>query len=301
MFFLLKPKFKNVEEIIDLNEFSNEANLELFKEVFHKNHFNNPLPIGDNFNYKKFIIVATQRTGTSLLVNLLRSHSSVVCYSELLKENDRPAWGFKRIDSVTYKLSKKFPLEFLNHFFYRNYSDKVKAVGFKFMYNQLTFSKAKKIIKSFDNKKDVIIHLKRKNKLKTYVSQQLLKINKKPTGFLNEKYLEKFKNNKSKILIESVFVSANEFKSYVKRIQKSESKYDKLISSKNHIIIYYEDLEENYIYEANKIINAFELPEEDLICLNVKINNNSLAKSITNYTELKKEFRFTEYEIFFDV
>jgi len=74
-----------------------------------------------------------------------------------------------------------------------------------------------------------------------------------------------------------------------------------LISSKNHIIIYYEDLEENYIYEANKIINAFELPEEDLICLNVKINNNSLAKSITNYTELKKEFRFTEYEIFFDV
>ena len=114
MFFLLKPKFKNVEEIIDFNEFSNEANLELFKEVFHKNHFNNPLPIGDNFNYKKFIIVATQRTGTSLLVNLLRSHSSVVCYSELLKENDRPAWGFKRIDSVTYKLSKKFPLEFFD-------------------------------------------------------------------------------------------------------------------------------------------------------------------------------------------
>lgn len=301
MISLFKPKFKRVDEIIDLSEFNNESNLNLFKEVFHKSHFRNPLPIGNNYNYTKFVVIATQRTGTSLLINLLRSHSEVVCYSEILKENDRPSWGFKRIDQKTYRLSKKYPLAYINHFFFRNYSVHVKAVGFKYMYNQLSSSKAKKIIKSFDNEKDLIIHLKRKNKLKTYVSQQLLKINKKSTGLLNEKYLEKFKNNKSKIVTESIFVSAEEFKSYVKRIQKWESLYDKLIANKKHLIIYYEDLEENYISEANKIIETLNLAKEELTCLNVKLNISPLSKSITNYEELKKEFSYTGFEGYFDV
>ncbi len=301
MFSLHKPIFKSIDEIINIEDFENTEEQALFKKIFNKNHFANPLNRGDNWNYRKFIMVATQRTGTNLLVNLLRSHSNIVCYTELFKENNRPLWCFNRIDSETLTLSKKYPVPYLQHFFFRNYDNNVKAVGFKLMYNQLPAHKAKQVIHMLDKEKDVLVHVKRKNKLKTFTSMKLMEVNKKSVQLIDEENIASFLHKKpDSPYISSIYISASEWRQYIKKVQQQEQRFDRWIQDYHYLTVYYEDLENDYITEANKVIDALQLPSEELTCLNKKLNTLPLSQTIINYAELKKEFYGTAWECFFE-
>ncbi len=302
MISFFKPNFKSVDEIINRHEFEKHENQELFKKVFHKNHFFNPLNCGENINYKKFIIISTQRSGTNLLVNLLRSHSNVLCYSELFKLNNRPLWCFQKIDLKTYRLAQKHPVDYLNHFFFRKYSENVKAVGFKYMYNQLSIKKIKKVIESLHKKHDLIIHLIRKNKLKAYLSLKIMETSNISTKLISEKELGKFQNKKpsENELFKPVYIKSEELKSYIKEITTLENIHHQLIKNHNHIMVFYEDLSKSPIETANQIIKKLELPQEELFIVNEKQNKLSLSESILNYEDLKKEFAQTKFAIFFE-
>lgn len=302
MISFFKPKFKSVDEIILLDEFKSQENQELFKKVFNKDHFFSPLNQGNNTNYKKFMVLSTQRSGTNLLVNLLRSHSNIVCYTEVFKENNRPLWCFQKMDMKTYRLSQKYPVEYLNHFFFRNYSDNVKAVGFKYMYNQLSTQKFKKVVKSFDKEKDFIVHLKRKNKLRAFLSLKLMEENGISTKLISENEFGKFQNKKpsGRENFKSIYIDSSELKTYINKMSDSERLHDELIKYQNHIVLFYEELLKEMIKTTNQIITNIGLSVEEFIILNEKQNTRLLSESILNYAELKKDFAKTEYATFFD-
>lgn len=302
MISFFKPSFKSVDEIIHLDEFKSQENQELFKKVFHKDHFFNPLNQGNNTSYKKFIIISTQRSGTNLLVNLLRSHSNVVCYTEIFKENNRPLWFFQKTNSKTYQLAQKYPVDYLNHYFFRNYSENVKAVGFKYMYYQLHTQKIKKVIENFNKEQDLIIHLKRKNKLRAFLSLKLMEENKISTKLISENELGRFQNKKPSGIknFKPIYIKSDELKTYIEKIYVYETQHSELIKNHHHITVFYEDLLKEMIKTANQIIINLELPMEELTILNEKQNQYLLSESILNYTELKKEFAHTEFASFFE-
>ena len=175
-----KQNFPKLDNLIDYESYNNVEIQKLYKSVPQNNinNMRNFLPEGNNYNFNKYIVLATQRTGTNLIANLLKSHSNIVSYFEIFdKKNSQLGKGFKPFtNNNVYKLSVRFPIEFLNQYIFRNYSEKIEAVGFKLMYNQLSENKINKIINFQDNSIN-IIHLKRKNKLKTLVSYKLAEKN----------------------------------------------------------------------------------------------------------------------------
>ncbi len=288
----------SLTELINYEFFNKEVLSEIYKEIYGKSHYRNPLPEGSNYNYRKFIIVATQRTGSTFLMNILRSHSKIVCYDEIFMHNIKPVWGFKRIDENTHRMSVRHPVEYLEKIYFRNYSDNVKSVGFKLMYDQISHSNVKKILSTF-GENDLIIHLKRKNKLRTYLS--LKKADSTSVYHVLASYVpEVIKGNPVSINKDPIYISRNEFMKFVTRVNRNEHLYNKLIYNNNHIDMYYEDLESNHFGQVANVIERLGLQHEELISINQKMNDKPLSYALSNYNELKNEFKNTDYSCYFD-
>lgn len=295
MFFKRQITYKN---LIDYSFFYKPENQEIFKRIFNKDHFLLPILEGTNNSYKKFIVIATQRTGSTLLLNTLRSHSNILCYSEIFKEHNQPLWGYYNIDEKLYKLAQRNPQKYLQ-FFFRDYSEQVRAVGFKLMYNQISLKNIKKILRIFDKENDLIIHLKRLNKLKMYVSHKLAESN-GIYSLLKDDVLKNLNKQKLSYKVEKLYVDKESFIDYVKRIENYEREYDSLLKSYNYINMYYEDLEKNIIDSINQIIKKLNLNIEPLVVIHEKQNKEKLSNIIINYYDLKKALSNTKYTLFFE-
>ena len=119
-----------------------------------------------------FIVLSTQRTGSTFLGNCLDSHPQIRFFEELFMPKNTKDNSFTRFRQkslshfVKYVFARQSLVDIYLEDFDRNY-DQFEAVGFKFMYGQaerypevLSWCKSKQI-------KD--IHLIRKNTLKRVV------------------------------------------------------------------------------------------------------------------------------------
>ena len=99
---------------------------------------------------RKFILLSTQRSGSTWVIDMLNSHPQVKAYEELFLENwkEKPTWaGAKDIFTWNaYWSNRKAALnELIKPYFYFKYLGRVytsrnvslKAVGFKVMYSQI--------------------------------------------------------------------------------------------------------------------------------------------------------------------
>ena len=119
------------------------------RENFRDNLF------GDT-NYKKFAIISDSRTGSTLLMQLLDSHPAIICFGEEFKnlENSSSSKVWKEI--------------------YRKRRKSTQWVGFKLFYFHPWKNKDQDVWKFLEADKNVvIIHLTRKNILRSYVSKEI--------------------------------------------------------------------------------------------------------------------------------
>ncbi len=304
-----KQNFPKLDNLIDYESYNNVEIQKLYKSVPQNNinNMRNFLPEGNNYNFNKYIVLATQRTGTNLIANLLKSHSNIVSYFEIFdKKNSQLGKGFKPFtNNNVYKLSVRFPIEFLNQYIFRNYSEKIEAVGFKLMYNQLSENKINKIINFQDNSIN-IIHLKRKNKLKTLVSYKLAEKNNSFSQFQHDQLKiepeirKNITRNTTPFSIKTVKLSIIECENYFKLITRQEKIFDKIISKNNVLPLFYEDIEMNMENEIKRIISFLNISYEKLSSLTIKQNPQTLSQSIENYSELAEHFKNTKLAIYFD-
>jgi LPS sulfotransferase NodH len=132
---------------------------------------------------EKFIILGFQRSGTSWLETMLNSHPEILCLGELFYfASGRIPFLNPRGRKTDYSYRKYVETSRRNrmmHFLNRKkavfeclenvYSDqKNNAIGFKLMYDQAkTFSR---VVSYIENKQIRVLHLVRKNVLKTMIS-----------------------------------------------------------------------------------------------------------------------------------
>jgi LPS sulfotransferase NodH len=131
---------------------------------------------------KKFVLITTQRSGSTWIVEMLNSHSCVTMYSELflLANKEKPTWaGNKNIflwNAYRKQIKKNNRTSFLPLDLFRyldqvySPASQVDAKGFKLMYNQLI--KTPLILVYLLVKRVSIIHLIRENVLDVLLSEK---------------------------------------------------------------------------------------------------------------------------------
>lgn len=223
-------------------------------------------------SYRKVVIVCQARTGSNLLVSLLNSHPNVSISGEIFDflngQSTKDIWN--------------------NQF--KKYPKKIKVVGFKIFYQH-----------PFDGEKDVwgiinkdpsilIIHLTRKNTLRSYISLKIAEKTNRWHESINSKDFPSEK--KIKVDIEEYSKYCIKTDNYIKLTQKHFSK------SHDFIELSFEELTKDNQKCINKISASLALETFYVSTKMIRQNPEPLNNLIINYNEVesfmnsadKKEF-----------
>lgn len=215
---------------------------------------------------KKFIIISYCRTGSNFLVSLLDSHPDIKCDGELLgKVTQNPDY---------LKILKKI------------FNDTNKTQGFKlFHYHPVNVENNQLLFETIKADKSIrIIFLERKNLLRRYYS--LLKARQtKVWKVTNPKDITKIK----------LHVDINQLTKSIDSVTYYENLYKQMFHEHKHIIIQYEDIENNYTQICVEIFRFLELNNYNVIGNTIKQNPGTTKDLIENYSELDTYFKLNSH------
>ncbi len=250
----------------------------------------------------QFIILTTQRTGSTFLTHLLLSHPQIECYSELFQKNlvnrSKRSKVAKHFEIGYEKYRKKSLTRQINHKFFRTKlinrylteiytsSMDVKAIGFKFMYSQDAM--LPEVLQWVKNNNVKVIHNIRVNILKTLVSRKTAQTR----GI--------YSSDKNLPIIK-ITVDINNLKSDLENIEKKVSYYRNWCQNMESIEITYESLISDRENEIARILEFLDV--ESFYPLNtdiVKMNSDNLEDIIENYEAVCDTLKGTYYEEFLD-
>lgn len=126
---------------------------------------------------RKFVVLSTQRTGSTMLIHLLNSHPAVLCPGEIFFPGSGSEYALNKY--VRSSFSRRFRhqvvrpalvREFLDRFFAQ---EPYQAIGFKYMYSQARHVPRlyPSVPRYIRENKLAIIHGVRRNKLKVLLSR----------------------------------------------------------------------------------------------------------------------------------
>lgn len=251
-----------------------------------------------NGMYTKFIVLTHPRTGSNYLMDLLSSHSSVVTYGEIfspgfllgtLRPKIVERWPFI-FHAYTY-IREWFPLLLMRQIVFRHYPTRVSAVGFKIFYEHAHTSKTKSVWPFLRRMSDLkIIHLKRKNILKSYIS------------YLIANRTGEFIRFNTSIPPRSVRVKVNidRCRARFSKVEHDRAKFEKYFSGHDILTVWYEELCARPQQQLRKIESFLGVSAAPLYSKVVKQNSRHLSEIISNYKELRTAFAGTRWAAFFD-
>jgi len=221
---------------------------------------------------KKFIILARERTGSTIIQSALNKHSDIRCYNEtfdhkkLKRRNRTIASEKKRIwGNLRYKVT-----------------------GVKIFYNHANAD----FWKWCKSKNISVIHLKRQNKLRTVVSHLIAC----KTGWWRLiRGRKRTSLNKKMIKVDYIDLAQR-----INGIKNNEEWGDNYFKDNPIITVYYEDLCKDLSKELKKIQKFLGVKVRNLKPVTKKQNKESLEKLIINYNYIKKKLIGTKWEAYLE-
>ncbi len=254
---------------------------------------------------EKFVLVATQRSGTVFFESVINRHPHIYCYPEvLLSLSYQSEWNFYNFwlekvkqdeSNITHPaMLRNFEL-YLNHIF--NSVPGKKAIGIDIKYDQ--FPQILNIFHTLKKNDIKIIHLVRKNVLKTYLSSVLnwnqRSLNRLAHGRKGVSSV-KVKIKPGNYLVQELERRKNEFAHYRNFFHKNKFKC---------LEINYEDFFDNSNSESSTIVSPVLNQIYEFLCIKEKrydlttdlkkTNPNKLAELIENYDEIVDFLSGTEW------
>jgi LPS sulfotransferase NodH len=277
----------------------------------------------------KFVLLTTQRSGSTFIRLWLNSHPSVRCYGEIFLRTYPAVDGFKHyceaniFRRILYHtlcepyftrssynfVSKKLIRKFLNELYYNpcftapwtdistweNYQSRQKsnierAIGFQLMYSQLRdYEYLKKWIISNNIS---VVHLIRKNLLKLYLSRLVAQ----KSGIYHS--FEKSGNVRP---FQKVFVDSKNILPRMNNILKEREEIRNIFSGNASVEFSYEDFFSSYAEVSQKIFSFLGLQDVAVEFPNLeKLNPNSIDQIIENYDEIVIALKGTPFQEFLD-
>ena len=239
----------------------------------------------------KFVVLTTQRSGSTFLVRALDSHPEIRCYGELFinhSENINKEDDYRYFHYLREKWYRRFLVPLAGRSYINRFLDKkleanrgLKTIGFKLMYNQCNGA-----LFDWIKANDVsVIHLIRENILESLVSTEI----RRRTNVAHSNSVVEV----SPFEIDVKMISRQIFKrrEQIKEYRSKLSGYRKLIE------ISYDD------YFSNKKKNDFELlsflgadAEYEIDSDLKKINKYKLQDILVNHEELVASLKNTPFE-----
>jgi LPS sulfotransferase NodH len=240
---------------------------------------------------KKFIIISTQRSGSSLLVTTLASHPKIECFREIfLEENTKPdSYTTYSRASFSRKLQhwlcrKRLVEQYITQFLGK--MEYGEVVGFKFMYSQDKI--LPQVIDWVEREQIKVIHLIRINSLKKRVSR----------------LVSRFRNlahSTERVEVCRISVDTARLKEKLDSMSQEIDQYRSRLSHLNPLEITYEDLVANQDRELQRVLDFLEIDVfPGLSTELVKVNSDRLSDVIENYDEVVQALFGTEHEQFLD-
>ena len=224
---------------------------------------------------KQFIVLTRSRTGSNFLISLLNSHPAIEAKGELLAR--RKKRSFERLIEIG--LSSD--------------DEQVKAAGFKIFYYHPVDADGTEIWNTLINIPDLhVIHLKRRNILRTLVSRKL--------ADLNNVWQQTAADISPKSRTKCVSFEVEELESGFRRTKGWEEKGGLDFKSQSIIEVYYEDLVRDTKVICGGVYDFLGVSAWDPTSSLVRQNPEKLADLISNFDELKEKFSGTRWAGFFD-
>jgi LPS sulfotransferase NodH len=244
--------------------------------VKNKNDGEHPMEahVSGHLNFRRFIVLTRSRTGSNMLISFLNSHPHIYAEGEIFNR----LHGRNHLDILSRAYGEQAP--------------HIKAKGFKIFYYHPLDDPTSQVWDSLMNLDPLwVIHLKRRNILRTLVSRKIAGLRDVWTARSDEG-----RNLDSK---KAVTFTVQDLDEGFKQTREWEIEGEKKFEKDRLISVYYEDLISNPESTFKQITDFLGVEYVTPKTILRKQNPESLKKLITNYNELKNAFSETEWQPFF--
>ncbi|MGH6841760.1 MAG: Stf0 family sulfotransferase [Methylocella sp.] len=245
-------------------------------------------------HYRRFVIVGTARTGSTLLVNLLNAHSQVLAFGELFRSPEGIGWDVRPF--LNYESAKLLalyradPQRFLHTSVFRRWPQSYAAVGFKLFYYHARDAPYSVIWEYLAQNLDThILHIKRRNILEQYLSLKL--------AHDTEVWSITEPAEREPM---PICLNIEDCRKHFQWVRSLENDCETFFARHKVKDIYYEDLALDSDAEMASVEKFLGLNKEKLNTRMVRQRTLPLSHAIANYHELMRAFAKTEWADFFD-
>ena len=236
------------------------------------------------------IILTTQRTGSTFLVECLASHPQVFCLGEML------VGGHVRIPDLVYRSryatkayrvltsGAVFPTRMMERYFARATKP---VMAFKAMYNHISLPWTRRYLR--DHTGIRILHLRRHNLLKQYVSHELIHVRR-------DKHWDP--HTTEPIAPTAIAVSSELALNYMRRIRAEYAEHEKMFERHARMQLSYETMIDGQALQrdlGHKVCEFLGIADQPMHSKLVKMNPVDLRSMVTNYDELAAGVGKTEF------
>ena len=245
-----------------------------------------------NKNYLRYVIIAHQRSASSMVSSSLNQHSQVIGFSELFVPG-RIGFGVEGYDCFSEEflnLRKRDPIKFLEKVIFTPHENHIRAVGFKIFPDQIDNKDFDCVYKYLqENKNIAVIKLKRINLLETYVSLQIA---------ITDNVWGVWKSSQRTDI--KITVNPEQMKNEFVKREKLNEKINSFIEEHKKLEINYEEIAQNPSSAMINMQKFLGIDIETPSISSLKKESRPMNEVIKNYKDLKKEFMSTRWASFFN-
>ena len=237
---------------------------------------------------EKFVIVSAGRSGSNFLGHIIGSHPNVTYWHELFNRNNAEVVALLTRHKMLLH-DKGDPIKYLGTLYDSPYNTpEIKAVGFKLLYPHARTT-SWKCVWDYIRQDTHVIHLKRRNILDSYLSYRLAD---RENSYVSWK--QDVGYNETPLRIEMVDV-----KQAIKSLKRKVREMDFFLKYSNHIEVFYEDICRFPVImgEIQKFIGVEPISLEPQT---YRQRKKPKSVMISNYEELKSQFRDSQFWEYFD-
>jgi LPS sulfotransferase NodH len=166
----------------------------------------------------------------------------------------------------------------------------IRAVGFKIFYHHAQDDTARPLWDYLlDDGSIRVIHMKRRNLLKTLLSHKL--------AWLTGQWKQSFSGEPSDA--PAITLSSEECEAEFRSATAQQERFDLRFGAHPHLNVVYEDLVKNFASEIERIEQFLGVARLALRPATVQQAKRPMAQQITNYYQLKEAFQQTPWASFF--
>jgi LPS sulfotransferase NodH len=246
-----------------------------------------------------YIITGPARTGSTMLVQLLRSHPEICSHSELFSPNkitgmtgvylqkSREEPGF--IERLSNERDRD-PIKFLYKIALDSQGRKV--VGFKLKHDELVLPEYKTLRDEIAGDLDFrIIHLRRENLLRRFLSWHIANHITHITLAVGPQAIPD---------VPRVRLDPSKCQRDFETTEKREKEFRELFAKHQSFSISYEELVSGNSDKVSALLSFLEVSPRELTTTTKKLGNDDLRKAIANFDELRAHFAGSRFANFFE-